>query len=715
MSTGNPQSATAPGETLSDLATLLEPRSVAVIGASDQPGNLGGRAVRLLRKFKFPGPIWPVNPRRATVAELPCYRSLHELPGRADLAIIAVAAPSVASVIDECVQAGIGCGIVWAAGFAEVGGEGPLRQRQLVEVCGRTGFRLCGPNSIGIINSWLPMTGSFASSLVAAERLIPGSVSMVSQSGGIGTAALALAQNAGFGFRYLISTGNEAVLTTADFLAALAEDSDTKVIAVYLEGLRDGPAFIAAMEKAAAARKPVVIIKAGSSAASARAATAHTGALAGEDRVWQAILREQAAITVESNRELLDVALFLSSIDRARLPQGNRVAIVTFGGGGGVLSADLCARYGLETPTISQATMDRLNPIVPPIASVANPIDLTPDMFQPEWLPQFFHALDTIAADAKVDMVFLPLSAMARGASEVARAILDFCRSTHKTVCVSWTLAPQDGINVLSEGGMYVFPEPSSAIRALGKIASYARAAVRKCGAVGLRSFDWSAFVPQSLPGTVASEDVCHRMLAAAGLSVAEGRLAMSEDDAIEAACTVGFPVALKGISPVVTHKAAAGLVTLDLRCEQEVREAYRRITFHARATGVSVNGLYVQHMIEGGLELLVSAFRDPVFGVMVTCGAGGRMAEILDDVTIERAPFDRAQAARVLDRLRVVRGASRLDASADVDAAAEFVARFSELAATAPWRSFVLEVNPIKWLAKTAIAVDGLLIVEQE
>jgi acetate---CoA ligase (ADP-forming) len=714
MSTGKHAGESA-SRTLADLSHLLEPKSVAVIGASDQPGNLGGRAVQLLRKFQFPGPIWPVNPRRAMVAELPCYPSVRELPGRADLAVIAVGAPLVAQVVEECVQAGIDSGIVWAAGFAEVGGEGLRLQRELAEICERTGFKLCGPNSIGILNSSLPLIGSFASSLVTAEHLIPGNVSMVSQSGGIGTAAFSLAQREGFGFRYLVSTGNEAVLTASDFLGAFAEDPDTKVIAAYLEGVTHGTAFIAAMEKARAAHKPVVVLKAGFSAASAKAATAHTGALAGEDRVWQAILREQNAITAESNRELLDIALLLSTIDPAKLPAGNRVAIVGFGGGGGVLSADLCARHGLETPGISQLTKEKLSAIVPPIASVANPIDLTPDMFQPDRLARFAQALETIADDPNIDIVFLPLSAMARGVSSVARAILEFRCNTRKTVCVSWVLAPKEGMELLNEGGMYVFDEPSRAIGALEKIARYAGASNRKPATrKKAEVFPWENFVPCAAPDTIISEDVCHRILAASGLPVAAGRLATSEREAIDAARAVGYPVVIKGISSAVTHRAAAGLLALNLRSEEEVRESYVQLRSRADAANVALDGLYVQHLEAGRLELLVSAFRDPIFGVMIVCGAGGNLAEMVEDVTIERAPFDATHAADVLRRLRIVRGASRLDPDADVAAAAEFVARFSGLVSSAPWRNFILEVNPIKWSANGTIAVDGLLVIEQ-
>ncbi len=333
-----------------DVQRLLEPRSIAVIGASDAPGSLGGTVVRFLQRFGYPGPIWPVNPRRDRVAGLPCYPAPQALPEPADLALLAVPAAAVVEVVRACAAAGIGHGIVWAGGFAEIGGEGRARQDALVEVCRETGFRLCGPNCIGIINVHLPMVASFASALLATDRLLPGNISMVSQSGGMATVAQALAQEAGFGFRHVISSGNEAVLTTADFIHALVRDAETKVIAAYVEGVRDPEKLLLALAAAREARKPVIMLKGGSTAASARAALAHTGALAGEERVWDAVLREHAVIRVHSQEELLDVALALSGADLARLPAGTGVATITYGGGSGVLAADQCARLGLHTP-----------------------------------------------------------------------------------------------------------------------------------------------------------------------------------------------------------------------------------------------------------------------------------------------------------------------------------------------------------------------------
>jgi len=290
-------SGSVPGE-FADLSGLLAPRSVVIIGASDQPGNVGGAAVRFFRKFHSPCAVWPVNPGRDTVAGLPCYKNVAELPARADLAILAVPATAVAQVVRECVGAGIRAGIAWAGGFQEGGAGGVALQNELTALCRETGFALLGPNCIGIIDTHAPVTASFASMMLELDRFLPGNISMVSQSGGLATMGQAMAQLQGYGFRYMISTGNEAMLGVADFIHALAADPRTKVIATYLEGVRDGAKFRQALLDARDAGKPVIVLKAGATTASAAAAAAHTGALAGEDRVWEVVLRDCAALQV---------------------------------------------------------------------------------------------------------------------------------------------------------------------------------------------------------------------------------------------------------------------------------------------------------------------------------------------------------------------------------------------------------------------------------
>ena len=332
------------------------------------------------------------------------------LPETADLAILAVPAAAVPEAVLACSAAGTKAGIVWAGGFVEGGEEGAARQAELVAICRKTGFLALGPNCLGVIDTHAPMTASFASMMLAVDRLLPGNISMVSQSGGLATIAHALAQQQGYGFRYTISTGNEAVLGVADFLRALVDDAETKVIALYLEGSRDGDKIRRALAAARDARKPVIVLKAGATAASAIAAAAHTGALAGERRVWDAVLRSTAAIQADSLEELLDLALQLSGAELSKLPTNRGVATITFGGGSGVLSADQCDRAGLAVPPLSAGTRAALEEIVPPLASTRNPVDLTPQTYlDPQWLKSFPRVLDVIAADPGIGTVLLQL------------------------------------------------------------------------------------------------------------------------------------------------------------------------------------------------------------------------------------------------------------------------------------------------------------------
>jgi len=672
-----------------------------------------------LRKFGFPGDVWPVNPKRASVAGERCYPNLEALPAAAELAIIPLSAGATIPAVRDCVRAGIRNGIVWAGGFAETGEEGARLQHMLAELCRDSSFLLCGPNCLGIINAWQPLTATFASSLATTDRLQRGNISVVSQSGGTAMAVQGLAQQAGFGFRLMISSGNEAVLGVTDYLEALIDDDKTDVIAVYLEGVRDGVAFAAALARARRIGKPIVMLKAGLTAEAGRAAAAHTGALVGDDRVWQSVFRDEAVISVRSVRELVDVALFLSSNRREAMPRGRGVAIVSFGGGVGVLGTDLCARYDLSTPALSDATRSHLAGLVPPIASLANPIDVTPATFEPQWRSKFPAALDVIASDPAIDALYVPLSAMAQGATEVAHALAALRHRTDKTVCVSWMFAPREGSEILARAGMYVFAEPASAIETLGHVAQLGTAQPsvdthQPTPISSMPCFDWNAHVPDAAAGVVVTEDACHRILAAAGLPIARAHLVASEDAAARAAVEVGLPVVMKGISATVTHRAAAGLLALDLRSEQEVHDAYQCLVARTRELNVTLNGVYVQHMASGKLELLVSAFRDPAFGVMVACGAGGTLTEIHDDVALKRAPFDVAQAEALMQRLRIVQRAAKIDPHARIAPPAEFVARFSKLAASAPWRRFVLEINPIKWESEFVTAVDGLLLIEE-
>ncbi|MBL8697634.1 MAG: acetate--CoA ligase family protein [Alphaproteobacteria bacterium] len=700
-----------------DLTRLLSPRSIAVVGASDRAGNLGGDTVQRLRKFGFPGPVWPVNPNAQTVGGLPCFARVEDLPAAPDLAIFALPAAALLESIAAFAARGTRAGVAYAGGFAEAGGEGVELQRRLQALCRDNEFMLCGPNCVGLMNMGVPVTSTFSTVLYELDSLKPGGISFLSQSGGLATTAMSIAHRAGFGFRHLISGGNEAVVTFSDYLHALALDEGTRVIAGYLEGVSDPPRLLKALEEARRRDKPVVLVKSGSTGASARAAMAHTGSLVGEDRVVDAVLQEMGVVRAASVEEMVDVALMLASLGPAQRPRGTNVGIVTFGGGNGVLAADQAASAGLTVPALKPDTIASLKRHLVSVATASNPMDLTPSTaFRPEALAELPKALDVLAADPDLDSLLFIVSGLAAKAKEITQLIVQLWRRSPKPVCVSWPSPPIGAMAALAEAGIPAFEEPARGLVALGRIVRRGEALRRPARELGAsrRDVDWARLVPAAGAGTVVCEDRCHEILRAAGLAAAEGALARDAVAAVRIAGEIGYPVVLKGISPKVTHRAAAGLLAADLRNGAELEAAFARLSARAREIGVGLDGLLVQRMRKGGFELLVAASVDPLYGPMVSVGAGGGLTELVDDVVIARAPVGAAHASDMIDRLRSRRHAKDPDGPLPTAPAAEFVAAFSALAVTAPWKRFVFEVNPIKWTRDGAVAVDGLLIVDE-
>ncbi|HEY6431357.1 MAG TPA: CoA-binding protein, partial [Acetobacteraceae bacterium] len=507
-----------------DVTRLLYPKSIVVIGASDRPGNLGGDTVERLLRFEFPGPVWAVNPSGGTVRGIQCHRSVAELPGVPDSAIMAVPAAAILDAVRDCAARGIYHGVAFAGGMAESGVEGAELERRLVALCRETGFKLCGPNCVGIINAATPVTSTFATVLHEFTALRAGPISMVTQSGGIGTAAFSLVQQAGFGFRHLISGGNEAVVTFSDYLYALARDEGTQVIAAYLEGVKDGAKFARALVEARSRGKPVVMIKAGATAASARAARAHTGSLVGEDRVFDAVLQELGVIRVGSVEEMVDVCLVLAGLPASKIPRGPGVGVITFGGGNGVLAADQCAEHGLSSPMLDAERRAQLQPLLVSVASAANPMDLTPSTaFRADGLARLPEAMDVLASQPEIQSLVLIVGGLAVREKEISAIFADFWRRCPKAVGIAWPAPPAGTLERFAAQGIAAFDEPDRALRVLGRLAEFGAANGRAAQAEKLAplGFDWAAQVPAGT--SVISEDRCHAILRTAGLPVAPG------------------------------------------------------------------------------------------------------------------------------------------------------------------------------------------------
>lgn len=702
-----------------DVTALLEAQSVAVIGASDRDGNIGGVAMRHLVTFGFEGDVWPVHPTAQTVAGRRAYASLDDLPRRPDLAIIGLAAEPAVDMAERCGRAGIPGAVIWAGGFAESGEKGKRLQARLQQVAAETGLNVCGPNCLGFTNTSTGLTASYSSGLFDVEELASGAISLVSQSGGVTATAVALAGRAGYGFRHVVSVGNEAVLSVADFVNHFVSDDEVRVITVYMEGVQDGRQLTAALHRAHVARKPVIVLKGGRSPAAAAAAKSHTAALAGVDAVFSAVMERFGVVQVGSVEELLDTASFLSSLTTEQLTAGRRVAIVSTGGGGGVLSADQCHRHGLEVPPLPAEVVARVQPHLTPLAAISNPTDLTPDSInQAAWRAQLPEGLRNLARGDHVDAVLFLAAGQAHRAGEITEVIRGLRQATDKPVCVSWPAAPLDAIVGLAGQGVYAFPEHERAARALGHLGRYQPATgihSRRAGQLDAGSasavMDAVEALQVSEPATV-HEHRCRSLLEAARIPVAAGREVTRPDDLAVAATAVGYPVVLKAIAEEVTHRHAAGLVALNLGTPEALLAAADETRAAAEAAGSAFSGWLVEAMVGGDWEFLVSAITDAQFGLMISVGVGGVLTEVLDDVAIAPAPLSLVDATELIGALRAVRsGALTLDAVA-LNELAALIARFSELSELLPWQDFAFELNPCKVSSTSAVAVDALLIV---
>jgi acetate---CoA ligase (ADP-forming) len=436
--------------------------------------------------------------------------------------------------------------------------------------------------------------------------------------------------------------------------------------------------------------------------------------LVGEDRLFDAVLRGLGVIRVGSVEEMVDVCLMLAGTPLAKIPRGPGVGVLTFGGGNGVLAAGQCAAHGLTTPMLDAEHTAKLQSLLLSVASPANPMDLTPSTaFRAESLARLPEAMDVLASQPDIQSLVLIVGGLAVREHEISAIFMDFWRRCGKAVSIAWPAPPSGTLARFAEQGIATFDEPDRALRALGRLASFgaARDRPRTPPDLDALAFDWPAEVPADV--SVMSEDRCHALLRKAALRVAPGELATDEAAALRIARDIGSPVVMKGIAAQVTHRAAAGLLAVDLRTEQDVTDAFHRLQARAETIGVVLDGVYVQKLERGGVELLVSVFHDAMFGTLISVGSGGGMTELIDDVVTERAPVDEAVAASMICRLRLREHARDEQSPLDIATVASFVARLSRLGAGAPWARFTFEVNPIKWRRTGVVAVDGLLIVE--
>ncbi len=701
----------APAPTAS-LDPILRPRSIAVIGASRSPTAMGHKIVANLVGFGFEGALYPVNPNAAAIHSIPSFPFIAAVPDPVDLAVIVVPKDRVVEVADECGVAGVRGLVVISAGFREVGGAGVERERRLLETVRRHGMRLIGPNCMGVVNGdpAVSMNATFAPSMPPF-----GPAAFVSQSGALGVSVLDYAKEYGIGIAQFVSVGNTADVSGNDLLEQWEADPAVGVILMYTEGFGDARRFLAVASRVTR-KKPIIVLKSARSRAGARAAASHTGALAASDAVVDALLAQAGVLRAGSIEELFDMAMAFGG---PPLPRSRRTAVVTNSGGPGILAADALAAHGLELPELQPETVAALQPLFPEEASIRNPLD----MIASATAADYRTALSAVLADPGVDAgvaIFLPLGVRQE---EVAEAIVSVA-AQHPAKPVLAVLMGREGLPEgraeLHRAGIpaYIFPE--SAARGLAALRRHREWRARPAVAVQRLDVD-DACARRILAGPARdgrrklTELEALQLLAAYGIRTARAALARDVEEAVSRAAEIGYPVALKIMSPQIVHKTDVGGVRLGIASAVELRVAAAEMldAVTRAAPHAPLAGMLVQQMITGGRETIAGMTRDRGFGAVVMFGLGGVFVEALNDVVFRLAPIHALDAH---DMIHGIRGAAVLDGvrgapPADFAALVDVLLRVSQLATDFP-EIGELDINPLLAYPSGALAVDARVLL---
>ncbi|MCW8827625.1 MAG: bifunctional acetate--CoA ligase family protein/GNAT family N-acetyltransferase [Gammaproteobacteria bacterium] len=698
------------------LDRLFSPRSIALFGASTRTNSVGTLVYENLLNAGFHGELYPINPKHKALKGKPCYPDIQSITQAIDLAVIATPAASVPEIIHACGEHGVRAAIVLSAGFGEGDGKGAVLERKMLEAAHQYQIRILGPNCLGLIRPRVGMNATFGKN---AAR--PGKMAMVSQSGALCTAILDWAETRDVGFSAIASLGDAADVDFGDLLDFLAQDNETKSILLYIEGIRNSRSFMSGL-RVAARMKPVVVIKAGRHSSGSRAALTHTGALIGDDDVFDAALQRAGVVRADSISQLFAAAQLLSASHRV---SGNRLAIITNGGGPGVMATDRAADLGVKLADLSAATLATLEQNLPPHWSHGNPIDLLGDASD----ERYAMATEACLSDPEIDGVLVMLTPQAMTDAEAcARAVIKAREKKEKLVLACWM---GDG-HVRSANALFAkhhipaFSNPESSVEAFAFLANYYRnqqLLVQVPGSLGKQSrpdVEGARLIIESALAEQRSQLApleAKALLHAFAIPVSAGSNCRSANEALVAAENHGFPVVMKINSPQLTHKTDVGGVRLNINNAQAVRTAYHELVEEVRekAPEAGIDGVLIEPMYHSrhARELLVGVTRDPVFGPIITFGAGGTAVEIMRDRAVALPPLNRFLASTLIEHTRTARllQAHRDLEPANLDALVQALCRVSEMVCELP-QIVEMDINPLVADNQGVLALDCRIVV---
>ncbi|HVZ42659.1 MAG TPA: acetate--CoA ligase family protein [Ramlibacter sp.] len=688
------------------LAPLLSPRSIAIVGASGDLRKLNGRPIANLLRDGYAGRILPVNPSYPEIAGLKCFPDVESLPEVPDLGVVGVGASRAVQAVEALAAKGVRFIIVWSAGFAEAGAEGARLEEDLMRVARARGVRVCGPNTLGLTNAFERMPLTF--SQYADQPIAAGPVAFVSQSGAFGTAVATSARERGIGLGYFVSTGNQADLTVADVLDEVLDDTRISVVVAYLEGLKDGLAFARVADKAARMGKPLIVVKVGRQPAGRRAAVSHTGSLAGDDAVFDSIVRQFGVLRAQDETQALDLAAALTCCPAA---EGDGLGLITISGGAGAMMADFAEDAGLQVPVLREATQAALGKVLRGFASLGNPVDVTGQVL--EDVSMLTRSLAIVLGDDQVAVAVMWVQSLHRQADEFVDLLVAFKATAAKPFVLCWLNPPAPALQRLRDAGVCVTDRTQGCIQAAAGLVAFGRT-VRM--AKRRQPFPVAPTAParaNTERRNVATVEA-GELLARAGLKIAPTRLARTAEEAARVAGDLGFPVAVKIESSDLPHKTEAGGVRLSLADAAEVRAAFADVMRNAQAfdPAARIEGVVVQAMARPGTELVLGLKRDPAFGPIVMVGLGGIFIEVLKDVVFAVPPLDEEGALAMIGRIRaqpLLRGA-RGKPPVDARAVAQALCALSCIALAHPDIA-ELDLNPVFAADDAIVAVDWLMV----
>ena len=697
------------------LEKFFNPDSVAIVGASEKKGKVGAEILANMIEAGYKGKIFPVNRKAETINGLKCYPDIESIGQVPDVVIIVIPAKAVPAVMQQCAKIGAKAVIVITAGFKEVGEDGREFERQVIQIARQSGIRIIGPNCLGVIVPANRLNASFGGDLPAC-----GVTGYLSQSGALLAAILDMANDRGIGFSKLISIGNKADIDELDIMKSLGDDPDTQVIAGYLESIEDGNTFVKEAEKISHS-KPIILIKSGGTSAGAKAASSHTGSLAGTETAYEAVFERSGIIRCNSIKEQFD---YTQAFANQPLPAGSSAAVITNAGGPGIMAADAIEKQGLTFAKLADETVEKLASYLPPAANLYNPIDILGDALA----NRYEFALDAVLDDPNVDIVLILLTPQAMTEpTATAKAIVRIAQQKKQKpilACFLGASKVEEGIKVLQNGKIPQYDSPEAAVATIKVMTDYVRWRARpkrvvKLFPVNRRKVE--TIVEKHLRHKIreVGETEAKEILEAYGFITPKGSIATTAEQAASIAQQLGFPVVLKIWSPDILHKSDVGGVRIGLNSAREVVDAFDLMIYRIpkKLPDIDILGVLVEEMCKSGKEVILGMNRDPHFGPLMMFGMGGTMVEVLKDVSFYLAPLTAEEAKQMLINTKTYRMLEgvRGEEGVNIDAIAEGLQRLSQLVTEFP-QIQELDINPyvVGPEGTTPIAVDARMSVEK-